>query len=211
MSLLVDARSLADYISLLDGFVIRPSLIRGYDHMGALLTDAVLQAGVNYRTVVQPRVSAILSNYPEATTTTAFRTLMIYYGANIILRWKHPEKPRRLQEITDYFYDKHVETPYDLHHWLLSSENCGSLRQVRGVGPKTVDYLKSLANLPTVAVDRHIRRFVMIAGLDLHKYEEVRTVVSYAADLLSVPRCSLDYAIWSYSSRELTAEPPHHI
>jgi hypothetical protein len=35
-----------------------------YGHMGATLTDAVLQSGISYETVVLPRVERILRDYP---------------------------------------------------------------------------------------------------------------------------------------------------
>jgi hypothetical protein len=43
-----------------------------YGHMGATLTDAILQQGIDYTTVVEPRVNNILTTYPEAKATTQF-------------------------------------------------------------------------------------------------------------------------------------------
>ena len=81
---------------------------------------------------------------------------------------------------------------------------------VRGVGPKTVDYLKTLVGLPAIAVDRHLRTFVSWAGLDLSDYDEISAVLSRAADLLEVHRGSLDHAIWSYVSNSTTRKGYEH-
>ena len=47
---------LAEYIRAKRDFEIVKSIDGSYGHMGATLTDAVLQAGVKYETVVRPRV-----------------------------------------------------------------------------------------------------------------------------------------------------------
>lgn len=67
---------LAAYLQSLPGFEVVVPLEASYLHMGATLTDAVLQAGVNYAHVVQPRVERVRSRYPEATTASAFLALL---------------------------------------------------------------------------------------------------------------------------------------
>ena len=44
--------------------------------MGATITDAMLQAGVKWKTVVKPRRDNIIK-YPEARTTTGFHNLLL--------------------------------------------------------------------------------------------------------------------------------------
>jgi hypothetical protein len=200
MSLLTDARQLANYITLLDDFSIDTTRVVGYQHMGAMLADAVLQAGLNYRTVVQPRVRRILMAYPEARTVSGLCSLISSHGASAILDWRNWEKPRRFEELTTYLHKARVDTEDDLKGWLLLPKNCYDIQSIKGIGPKTVDYLKNLTGFSTIAVDRHVRRFVTLAGIRRNEYEEIRKVVSYAADLLSVSRCNLDHAIWSYLS-----------
>lgn len=60
------ANLLSHYIATLADFEIQEDVATGYRHMGALLVDAALQAGIRYETVVWPRVEAILATYPEA-------------------------------------------------------------------------------------------------------------------------------------------------
>jgi hypothetical protein len=63
-----------------------------YGHIGATLTDAVFQSGIDYDTVVEPRVNRLLEQHPEATTTTAFAKLLEHEGVGSVLRWKSPSK-----------------------------------------------------------------------------------------------------------------------
>jgi hypothetical protein len=201
MDILADARRVADYIVTLDGFTISTRKVQPYGHMGATITDSILQAGVNYRTVVEPRVRQVLHKYPEAKTSTAFLSVIEYYGAGGVLSWRHPEKPRRVHVLTSYFVSMNVQTEACLRELLLDTGRCEELLKIKGIGPKTVDYLKRFAGISAVAVDRHLRRFIYSAGVRRAAYDEVRLVVAYAADLLRVPRCSLDHAIWTYLSK----------
>ena len=47
-----------------------------YNHMGATIIDSVLQAGLNYKYVVYPRVQKILQDFHDYTTTCDFIILM---------------------------------------------------------------------------------------------------------------------------------------
>ena len=200
MDFLSLGQQLADYMLALDGFRVAPEPTGTYEHMGAVVTDAILQAGLNYRTVVTPRVNRVLREYPDARTTSRFLTVLDQNGASIVLNWRHPEKPRRLYALTIFLAASGVETEGDLQAWLLIPENCDALLEIKGIGLKTVDYLKNLVNVPTVAVDRHIRRFIERAGIQCNQYDEIRSIVVCAADLLEVPCSNLDHAIWSYST-----------
>jgi hypothetical protein len=200
MDILADARRVADFIVALDGFTISPRKVQPYDHMGATITDSILQAGVNYRTVVEPRVRRVLQTYPEARTSRAFLSIIERHGACGVLNWRHPEKPRRVYELTSFFVAMNVETEESLRCWMLGADRCEELLKLKGVGPKTVDYLKRFVGISAVAVDRHVRRFIHSAGVRRAAYDEIQMVVAFAADLLKVPRCSLDHAIWLYSS-----------
>lgn len=176
-------------------------VLYGYRHMGATLTDAILQAGLNYASVVGPRVSRIIHSFPHATTTSRFLDLIDKFGANYLLDWNHPEKPTRLIAIANFFYVRSVETENCLREWLQKPCSESSLRSIRGVGPKTVDYLKILVGIPAIAVDRHINEIVGRAGVNSRNYVEIRNIVEEAADRLKVNRTSLDYAIWVYASQ----------
>src|ERR1700739_2634931 len=90
----------------------------GYVHMGATLSDAVLQAGLNYNFVVKPRVLRLLRDYPTATTTSQFLDLIAKFGAGGLLNCKHPEKLSRLIAIANFMYVRSIETENYLRGWL---------------------------------------------------------------------------------------------
>ena len=54
------ATALTEHLESLDDFVVVTDVDGSYNHMGATIADAVLQAGTIYDTVVRPRVSRIL-------------------------------------------------------------------------------------------------------------------------------------------------------
>jgi endonuclease III len=118
------------------------------------------------------------------------------------------EKPRRILELTEFLLGERVETEEGFAEWLTYDQNIALLRQVRGVGPKTADYIKSIVGIPTVAVDRHVRAFVRLAGLEIRDYDQIRETVCAAADILGYDHSALDHAIWVYSSTVLNRIRP---
>jgi hypothetical protein len=171
-----------------------------YGHMGATLTDTILQAGLNYRSVVLPRVTFVLTTYPEADTTTSFWRVLCEVGPHALLRWSHPEKIGRLNRLIDLLLANKIETESELKEWLSSIAAAEELLSINGIGPKTVDYLKILVGIPTVAVDRHIKSLFSILGLEYTQYEDFRSIVCHAANILNVQAHVLDGIIWKYVS-----------
>jgi endonuclease III len=199
-AILRDARALARLIRALPDFQFVKRHSVSYTHMGAVLSDAVLQAGVNYRSVVKPRVQNILSAWPDAKTTTAFWNVVQRLGADAVLSWNHPEKPARLVRLTTAMLQQQVEDTDELARWVCTPGSRSVLLDTRGVGPKTVDYLAGLVGIDVVAVDRHLLKFLDRAGLSYADYASVASVVSFAADLMGVSRRDLDHSIWLYQS-----------
>ena len=62
------AKLLSHFIAAHPDFELVEEATTGYDHMGALVVDGVLQAGIRYETVVVPRVELVLARFPEART-----------------------------------------------------------------------------------------------------------------------------------------------
>jgi 3-methyladenine DNA glycosylase/8-oxoguanine DNA glycosylase len=104
--------------------------------------------------------------------------------------------------------DEGVDTEGDLRAWLQDDRSMRLLRALKGIGPKTIDYLKMLAGLPAIPVDRHVRLFAQCAGVTCTDYADLRTVLERASDFLGVACSSLDYAIWSYVSAGNSLSPP---
>lgn len=171
----------------------------GYGHMGAIICDAGLQAGLNYRNVVAPRVQRMLEHWPTATTASAFLAKAERFGLHGVLAWRDDEKPSRILSLARFLVGQRVETESDLREWLGSGRGA-ELRCLRGIGPKTVDYLMVLVGLPTVAIDRHLRTLLMWAGAEGLNYETARKVLCVAADHLEIDPALLDQAVWQFIS-----------
>ena len=107
-------------------------------------------------------------------------------------------------ELTEWLVAHDVCNVCDLRDWLACESRAQMLAEIRGIGSKTIDYLKNLVGLPTVAVDRHIRKLVLSAGIPVTDYMEIRSIVSRAAELLAIRPDYLDRAIWLYVSRNQT-------
>ena len=193
---------LAEYIKNLQGFEMVKKPIFTYEHMGAITADAVLQAGLRYDTVVAPRVRFICERYPEAKSLNGLLCVVAKIGASRLLKWSHPEKPRRFRELLRVLRSAQIDTAYDLRLWLFLKDSRNKLTSICGIGPKTVDYMGCLVGLESVAVDRHLLRLLQQSGIDVKKYEEAKEIFMYASKLLSVQPRVLDHSIWLYLSRK---------
>jgi hypothetical protein len=201
------ARTIADYFAC--AVTIEGELERiSYNHMGATLTDTVLQAGLNYRSVVLPRVRHVLVEYPDAQTTTKFWTVLREIGPNTVLRWSHPEKIDRLNRLIELLLAYTIETEAQLSEWLSSNAATEELLSLKGIGPKTVDYLKILVGIPTIAVDRHVKALFKILDLEFSGYEDFRSVLCHAAEILRIPAHILDGIIWQHLSKNGSPTKP---
>jgi hypothetical protein len=172
------------------------------NHLGAVLADCVLQAGLNYRTVVRVRIERILDLFPE-TATLAGTTELIKRGAvSDFLMWKHPEKIERFIRLVGVLESHQIENTHKLQLWLQGHDCRDRLLKVTGIGPKTVDYLCCLVGIDCIAVDRHVKVFAKDAGVEVRDYDRLKRVVSYAADLLGVSRRDFDSWIWHLVSQK---------
>lgn len=197
------ALRLQEYIDAIGDFeIVYPEICPYKDHIGALFTDAILQAGVNYRSVVRPRVESVLKRFPEAKTVSSFKEIVACLGARDVLQWNNLAKIHRVEDLISFCEDHLIETSTDLTVFLNSDSGERQLKGIKGVGDKTCDYLKRLLGFDTVAVDRHIRDFLHKANLILDDYFEIKEVVGFAADFMNKPRRALDYSIWTYMSHQ---------
>ncbi len=168
--------------------------------MGAVLADSVLQAGLNYARVVKPRIASILRTFPHASTVNVLIEVIETEGSPKFLQWEHGEKISRFDSLVAFVADAEIENTFELGEALRDDNFRSNIQRLRGVGPKTVDYMACLVGADCIAVDRHIRGFAEFAGLENGSYEYLRDVFSFAADLLSVSRREFDASIWRYQS-----------
>lgn len=197
-----DAEKVAAYAREVGLAILEPGA--GWTHMGALLADACLQPGINYKAVVLPKVRALYAAWPEASTTTAFLRRLAVDDVGLVLGFRG-RKLRVLSDLAVALREEDIETAQDLRLRLQDPSQVAHLRhrllQVHGVGEKTVDYLGILAGVQErVAVDVHLRKFVEDAGITQQGYAQVAAVIRDAALLLHCPAAALDAAIWRYMS-----------
>ncbi|KVD59099.1 hypothetical protein [Burkholderia ubonensis] len=166
------------------------------EHLGAVLADSVLQAGLNYMTVVRPRVLAILRAHPNRLTTSSLVALIQDGQTGAFLNWRHHEKVTRFEALVIFLKKWGIEDAKDLRASLASDEFCDAIQTVNGIGPKTVDYMACLVGIDSIAVDRHVRTFAKTVGVKNNDYHFLRKSFCCAADLLSLPRREFDAWLW---------------
>ncbi|WP_249206315.1 hypothetical protein [Burkholderia multivorans] len=166
------------------------------EHLGAVLADSVLQAGLNYTTVVRPRVVAILSAHPNRLTISSLVALIQDGKAGAFLNWRHHEKVARFEALVLFLQEWGIEDVDDLRAALASDEFSDAIQTVNGIGPKTVDYMACLVGIDSIAVDRHVRTFAKTVGVKNDDYHFLRKSFCCAADLLSLPRREFDAWLW---------------
>jgi hypothetical protein len=193
------AQQLTEYFHNLKDFPEIGGVAEPYGHMGATLSDAALQAGVNYRHTVEPRVRNILARYPEAKTTTAFQAIIQIEGAAQVLDWAEGAKPQRLRDLLHLLSAECLETESDLHRWLHENGNAARIQTIPGVKTKTFQYLRMLCGEPdAVAVDVNLRTFFTLAGVAVSGDQELAVIVRLAAHQLDVAPAALDHALWDW-------------
>lgn len=184
------------FIQSLPDFIFRRAM-EPYSHLGATLTDVCFHAGVNYQHAVEPRVKKILAE-ATAATLSGLREFFIKNQAEEYFNWKG-KKPRNLLNLIEFLSGEGINTELDLTGWMLHSENEEKLLQQPGFGRKSVDYLKILLDIPSISPDRHMFEFLSSAGIATEDYEEAKTIVGGAAEILQVNPSVLDHSIWCYS------------
>jgi hypothetical protein len=201
-----DARRFVQYIQSLTDFVYH-KVDPPYGHMGATIADTVLQANNKYDTHVTPRVQRILRQWPNATTVTAVLSVLRSVPTVTFLNWSGVDRAERFDCILRLLKSEQVETEADLHTWLMKDASLQKVRAIHGVGPKTVDYLKIMAGLQSIAIDRRLMTFLGNAGIAINPsdYSTAREILRRAALLLSVPEADFDHSIWRYMGGDAVA------
>ena len=200
---LSQARAIADYAKQLGISVTSAPRRASTCHIGAALADTVLQSGLNYRTVVRPRVYRIQVAYPEATVLSGVREIVKQGKASEFLKWRHPAKITRFVHLVALLDADGVECAGDLRRWLEARGARDRLLGLHGIGPKTYDYICCLVGMDCIAVDRHLKTFASEAGVSVTGYEELQVAISYAADLLGLGHRDFDAWIWHRLSRQI--------
>lgn len=203
---LEQARRIADYASGLGIQIATMKPRISTDHLGAVVADSVLQAGLNYKTVVHHRVMRIRAQFPETATLDGLTAIVNNDRASEFLLWTHSTKLERFAALVSLLVEEKIRTSEMLREWLLTHVARARLLSLRGIGPKTYDYMCCLVGIDCIAVDRHVRTFAANAGVSAEDYRELQTIVSFAADLLGIARRDFDAWIWTAVSNRSVSQ-----
>ncbi|MDR7081930.1 hypothetical protein J2X01_001215 [Arthrobacter ginsengisoli] len=128
---------------------------RGWDHIGAIIVDATLQRRQNYHATVKPRVVALVEAWPDAATTSGFRTRLDTGKLSEIIDWPSPGRLAQVEDITAVFERQGIETVSELRDALSDQARRTVVREalaaVRHVSPKTLEYIDTLSGVSTDA------------------------------------------------------------
>jgi len=202
LAALSSARQIVDFLSARADVLPPPENRNVTSHIGAALADSILQAGLRYDTVVSGRVRRIIELFPSAATVSGTIDVLTVHGPQHFLSWNHPDKVNRFMGLLFHIHRESIDNSADLYAWLQREPARLSLLGLRGIGPKTVDYLCTLVGVECVAIDRHIRQFSRLVGVEQTSYSDLKLVISYAADLMDVPRRQFDGWLWRIMSQK---------
>ncbi|WP_185910816.1 hypothetical protein [Streptomyces sp. WAC07149] len=193
------ARRLADHVQRIlgEGPFTRPG---GWTHMGAVICDVSFQPRCNYEATLRPRLLRLQASWPDASTVSGFRSRLATEDLAVAMRFNHARKVATARAIADLLSDHGVDTRDDLRTWLGHQANRAALRTVKGVGPKSVDYIGNLVGRSQVAVDVHLRAFAADAGVAGLPYERLRAAYEEAAALLGHDEAALEHAVWRHGA-----------
>lgn len=177
-----------------------------YYNMAATLADAVLQAGMNYKSVVYPRVYNILNKYSDYSTTCDFIILFQTIPIEEIIQWKNKRKQNTICKLAWFLYNQNINTEDDLAKWITDDNNVDKLLEINGVGRKTIDYLKLLSGQQAIPIDRHMFQFLQLAGILTSDYKEASAILRKTAVVLQIGESVLDKTIWDYMSKNSGSE-----
>jgi hypothetical protein len=171
---------------------------RAYDHLGALLADLALQAGMNYDHVVRPRVNSILVRFPKTKVLTGLRIAIGEVGAEAYLQWRGQEKIGLFQALLGLMRGNGLETVEDLSLWCVCGDTKATLLSLPRFGPKSFDYLRLLCGVESIPLDRHIVRFLQLTGLDCPsmEYAEMQEILLAACRLISLEPYKAERGLW---------------
>jgi hypothetical protein len=197
-----NAENLVKFIRGLSAFSIVTEIDGNYQHLGATIADAVLQANMRYETHVRPRINRIRKSFPSAATMTGLKSILAEKTTTKFLEWRGMDRVKRFDDIVDLFSSESIETEDDLRQWLMNERNLIKLARIKGIGPKTLDYFKILTGIETCAIDRRLLDFLSQGGIEVSSYDEAKEVINLAADIMEVRRAYFDHSIWEYIGKQ---------
>jgi hypothetical protein len=194
-----DAGAVAALRGILDRMPRRPDVwvraSQNSDHVGAVLAEAALQAGINYEAVVVPRVRQFVRQFPSASTVSGLLALLASQDTAEVLGIRNARKCRTFRELAELLRAENVETAIDLRRWMGNAGSRAKLLRVHGVGVKTAAYIRLLLGLQGIAIDIHLRRAAADVGV-ARSDEDLERLFTAAAKLAGIPLDEVDGSLW---------------
>lgn len=196
-----DAQRLLDHLDTL-GVDGGTNVVRGWNHIGAIIVDATLQRRQRYVVTVLPRVRELVNTWPDAETTDGFRRRIASGDLAKVIRWDGQQRLDQISRMADVLAEHDIETVTDLASAFADADRRSTIRKalraVPQVGPKTLDYLDILTGSPdSVAVDVRVRTIASAAGIAHTSYDHLSAVIKRAATIRGWRPGDLDAAIWN--------------
>jgi hypothetical protein len=179
-----------------------PSPAYGCDHLGAIIAEAVLQPGSRFKTSVVPCIERILRQYPRAKTSSGFVRILEEISPKYTLNWEEDDKPRRVLATAKYLHGAGIETTDEFRLVLADPEYAKSLKEIRGIGNKHIDYLKLSIDLPCESLPDSIHRFLQEAGLAFPTLDEAQPILEHTAQELKLDIRQFQLSVWRYVSNQ---------
>jgi len=195
------AEKLAQFVRSLPDFKIYDDIDGNYNHIGATVADAVLQANMKYESHVRPRINRIRERYPDARTTSSVLHILQSIRATEFLSWRGVDRAERFCQILNLIHAEGIETEADLKEWLSNQSSLDKLDRINGVGPKTIHYLKILVGFPESAIDRRLNKFLDWGDVPPRSYDDAHDIINKTADILGVDRARFDHSIWRFMGK----------
>jgi hypothetical protein len=170
-----------------------------YDHIAALLADVSLQAAVNHARIVAPRITWILTRYPSCIQTHDLVTILRTVSTEEFLQWRGTEKVQRFEDLVKLVASRGIADVPELARWVETTCARTAVLAINGIGQKTFDYLRLLCGNVTFPIDRHIIRFLKIAGIDIRRcgYDRAQQLLSESCNKLSLEPFSVEKGLWN--------------
>ncbi|MGC9326267.1 MAG: hypothetical protein ACP5I1_01405 [Candidatus Hinthialibacter sp.] len=179
-------------------FEAAASLAMGSEHLGAILTEAVLLPGSRYKSQVRPRIERLLQEYPEGKTTGIFVGLIEEISPKYFFNWEENDKPRRVLAAAKHLHELGVETADDFRLLFDEPDFAKFLKEIRGVGAKHIDDLRQLLGLPCDTREESVRIILEEAGLSFQTWKEAGRMLEEASIEIDLPLDHLLLCLWRY-------------
>lgn len=192
--------ALLEYLQA-SGITTPESVKPGWTHIGGVIVDAVLQPQRSYENLVYPRVRHVINTYPEAATTSGFLDLLQKEDPKDVMQYQSDDRASIALNLATTFQQQNLNTVEEIRTCFQTPDEKSALlknlQHIRGVGPKTANYVGILVGDPeSFAIDARIRKVLKAAGIPRLSYNKTEKVIRDTAAQLGWHAGALDATLW---------------